>query len=223
MPGETTIVVVPGRIYEATGGRLFAAVYDRMTASAEEAGLAEMRARVLAKAQGATLELGAGTGANLRHYPDAVTELVLTEPSEHMARRLREKVSADRRTAQVVVAPAEQLPFEDGHFDTVVGTLVLCTADDPAAALREVARVLRPGGRLLFVEHVRAEDDAKLARWQDRLEGVWGYLAAGCHPNRDTLAAIEHAGFTVEGVEHGRFPKAPAIVRPLISGRAIRA
>lgn len=222
MPGETTIVGVPGRIYEATGGRLFAAVYDRMTASAEEAGLAEMRARVLAKAQGATLELGAGTGANLRHYPDAVTELVLTEPSEHMARRLREKVSADRRTAQVVVAPAEQLPFEDGHFDTVVGTLVLCTADDLAAALREAARVLRPGGRLLFLEHVRA-DEPGLARWQDRLEGVWGYMAAGCHPNRDTLAAIEAAGLTVDELERGRFPKAPPLVKPLISGRATRA
>jgi SAM-dependent methyltransferase len=216
-------VGVPGRIYEATGGRLFAAVYDRLTADAEEAGLADLRAAVLAEAQGATLELGAGTGANIAHYPDAVTELVLTEPGEHMARRLRDKLAASGRDAQVVVAPAERLPFEDGRFDTVTATLMLCTADDPAAALREVARVLRPGGRLLFLEHVRADEDAGLARWQDRLEGVWGYLAAGCHPNRDTLAAIEHAGFTVEAVERGRFPKAPPLVRPLISGRAIRA
>jgi SAM-dependent methyltransferase len=215
-------VIVPGRIYEATGGRLFAAVYDRLTASAEEAGLADMRAHVLAKAQGATLELGAGTGANLKHYPDAVTELVLTEPSEHMAKRLREKVAASGRTAEVVAAPAEQLPFEDGHFDTVVGTLVLCTADDPTAALREAARVLRPGGQLLFLEHVRA-DEPGLARWQDRLEGVWGYMAAGCHPNRDTRAAIEAAGLTVDDLERGRFPKAPPLVRPLISGRATRA
>jgi SAM-dependent methyltransferase len=212
---------MPGRIYEATGGRLFAALYDRLTADAEQAGLADLRAGVLADAQGATLELGAGTGANLRHYPAAVTELVLTEPSEHMARRLRDKVAESGRQAQVVVAPAEALPFADDRFDTVAATLVLCTADDPAASLREVARVLRPGGRLLFLEHVRA-DDAGLARWQDRLEGLWGYAAAGCHPNRDTLAAIEHAGFTVEGVERGRFPKAPPLVRPLVSGRATR-
>jgi SAM-dependent methyltransferase len=213
---------MPGRIYEATGGRLFAAVYDRLTADAEEAGLAEMRVQLLAKASGATLELGAGTGSNLQHYPDAVTELVLTEPSEHMARRLRDKVAASGRAAQVVNAPAEQLPFEDDRFDSVVATLVLCTVDDPAATLREVARVLRPDGQLLFLEHVRA-DDPGLARWQDRLEGVWGYLAAGCHPNRDTLAAIETAGLTVDGLERERFPKAPPLVRPLISGRATRA
>jgi SAM-dependent methyltransferase len=212
---------MPGRIYEATGGRLFAAVYDRMTASSEEAGLADMRAQVLARAKGATLELGAGTGSNLKHYPDAVTELVLTEPSEHMARRLRDKVATSTRQALVVVAPAERLPFEDARFDTVVGTLVLCTADDPAAALSEAARVLRPGGQLLFLEHVRAREPG-LARWQDRLEGVWGYLAAGCHPNRDTLAAIEAAGLTVDELERGRFPKAPPLVRPLISGRATR-
>jgi SAM-dependent methyltransferase len=212
---------MPGRIYEATGGRLFAAVYDRMSAGAERAGLADMRARVLAKAQGATLELGAGTGSNLKHYPDAVTELVLTEPSEHMARRLRDKVATSTRQALVVVAPAERLPFEDARFDTVVGTLVLCTADDPTTALREATRVLRPGGQLLFLEHVRA-DEPGLARWQDRLEGVWGYVAAGCHPNRDTLAAIEAAGLTVDDLERGRFPKAPPLVRPLISGRATR-
>src|SRR5262245_59283096 len=126
VPGETRIAGMPGRIYEATGGRLFAAVYDRMSAGAERAGLADMRARVLANAQGATLELGAGTGSNLEHYPDAVTELVLTEPSEHMARRLRDKVATSTRQALVVVAPAERLPFEDARFDTVVGTLMLC-------------------------------------------------------------------------------------------------
>jgi SAM-dependent methyltransferase len=212
---------MPGRIYEATGGRFFAAMYDRLLAGTEEAGLADKRARLLAHARGATLELGAGTGANLAHYPDAVTELVLTEPSDHMARRLREKVAASGREAEVVQAPGESLPFEDDRFDTVVGTLVFCTATEPARVLGEVERVLRPGGRLLFIEHVRAEDP-KLARWQDRLEKPWGFIGAGCHPNRDTLAAIEASGLAVEDVERGELPKSPPLVRPLISGRATR-
>jgi SAM-dependent methyltransferase len=211
-----------GRVYEATGGRLFAALYDRLLADAEDEGLADMRERLLANARGATLELGAGTGSNLQHYPDSVTDLVLTEPSEHMARRLREKVAASGRKAEVILAPGERLPFEGERFDTVVGTLMLCTAPDPAAVLREVARILRPGGQLLFLEHVRA-DDPKLARWQDRLEGPWQYLAAGCHPNRDTLATIRASGLAVDDVERGRFPKAPPLVRPLISGRATRS
>jgi SAM-dependent methyltransferase len=212
---------MPGRIYEATGGRFFAAMYDRLLAGTEEAGLADKRARLLSHARGATLELGAGTGANLAHYPDAVTELVLTEPSDHMARRLREKVAASGREAEVVQAPGERLPFEDDRFDTVVGTLVLCTATEPARVLGEVQRILRPGGRLLFLEHVRAEDP-KLARWQDRLEKPWGFIGAGCHPNRDTLAAIEASGLAVEDVERGELPKSPPLVRPLISGRATR-
>ena len=134
---------------------------------------------------------------------------MLTEPSEHMAKRLRDKVAASGRAAEVVVwRPRSGCRSPDERFDTVTATLVLCTADDPAAALREVARVLRPGGQLLFLEHVRA-DDPGLARWQDRLEGAWGYMAAGCHPNRDTLAAIGEPGFAVDGLEHGRFPRRP--------------
>jgi ubiquinone/menaquinone biosynthesis C-methylase UbiE len=213
---------MPGRIYEATVGRFFAVIYDAMLKGTEEAGLADLRHRLLAQAGGATLELGAGTGANLGHYTDAVTELVLTEPSEHMAKRLRAKLAEAGRAAEVVNAPAERLPFEDGRFDTVVGTLVLCTADDPAAAVREAQRVLRPGGQLLFLEHVRG-DEPKLARWQDRLEGPWQYLAAGCHPNRDTLATIKASGLTVDSVESETLPKSPPLVRPLIVGRATRA
>jgi SAM-dependent methyltransferase len=212
---------MPGRIYEATCGRFFAAIYDRMCAGTESAGLGDMRARLLSVARGATLELGAGTGANLEHYPDAVTELALTEPSEHMARRLRAKLAADGRSAEVVIAPGERLPFEDGRFDTVVGTLMLCTAPDPAAVLGEAARVLKPGGSLLFLEHVRSEEP-KLARWQDRLERPWGFVGAGCHPNRDTLATITASGLEVEEVERGELPKAPPLVRPVISGRATR-
>ncbi len=152
-----------GRIYDATWGRGFAALYDRCSKAAEDEGLREMRRETLAEASGRTIDLGAGTGANLGLYPEAVTELVLAEPDPHMLRKLRVKVGEAAVDAEVVEAPAENLPFEDSSFDTAVFTLVLCTVPDPVATLAEVSRVLRPGGKLLFVEHVRAED-AGLAR-----------------------------------------------------------
>jgi ubiquinone/menaquinone biosynthesis C-methylase UbiE len=204
------------------GNPVFAAMYDRLMAGTERAGLADRRAELVAAARGATLELGAGTGLNLRHYPAAVTDLVLAEPDRHMARRLRARLSEAGRPAEVVEAPAERLPFEDGRFDTVVVTLVLCTVRDPARALDEIARVLKSGGRLLFLEHVRAPDGTRLARWQDRLERPWGWFGAGCHPNRDTIAALEASPLSVESADRGELPKAPPIVRPLVAGVAVR-
>jgi ubiquinone/menaquinone biosynthesis C-methylase UbiE len=209
-----------GRLYDATWGRAFTAFYDRMIKGTEEAGLREMRRETLADATGRTLDLGAGTGANIALYPEAVGELVLAEPDPHMLRKLRAKVAEAGLGAEVVEAPAESLPFEDSSFDTVVFTLVLCTVPDPEAALAEAARVLRPGGRLLFVEHVRA-DEPGLARWQDRLEKPWRFFADGCHCNRDTVATIEASPLTLESVEHGEMPKSPPLVRPLVSGSAV--
>src|SRR3954452_25441840 len=129
--------------------RVFAAGYDRFMAGAEKAGLHDMRRELLATARGRTLEIGAGTGANVELYPAAVTELVLAEPAEPMARRLEAK----HPQATVVHAPAEELPFEDDSFDTVVSTLVLCTVVDPDRAIGEIARVLKPDGQLLLLEH----------------------------------------------------------------------
>lgn len=203
------------------GHRFFAAIYDRLMASTEEAGLSAMRAELLSSASGRTLELGAGTGLNLEHYPDAVADLVLTEPDPHMARRLRARLADAGRPADVVEAGAEELPFEDASFDTVVSTLCFCTVEDPARAAAEAARVLRPGGRMLYIEHVRGEES--LARWQDRLERPWGWFAAGCHPNRDTAATLEAAGLVSADPTEDELPKAPGIVKPLIRGEAQRA
>jgi ubiquinone/menaquinone biosynthesis C-methylase UbiE len=208
-----------GRVYDATWGRLFAAVYDRGLKGTEDAGLREMRRETLRAARGRTIDLGAGTGANLELYPDAVTELVLAEPDPHMAKRLRRKLAASSRQAEPVEASAESLPFEDSSFDTAVFTLVLCTVPNPEVALAEAARVLKPGGRLLFVEHVRANDPG-LARWQDRLERPWLFIGDGCHCNRDTVASIEASPLTVDRVERGKLPKAPPLVRPLVRGSA---
>jgi SAM-dependent methyltransferase len=209
-----------GRLYDATWGRLFSAFYDRAMASTEEAGLRQMRRELLSQARGRTVEIGAGTGANLPLYPDAVTELVLVEPDPHMRRKLEPRAGEADRTVEVVGAPGESLPFGDDEFDTAVVTLVLCTAPDPTAALAEIARVLRPGGRLLFLEHVRSQDPG-LARWQDRLERPWRFCGDGCHCNRDTVATIEASPLTVEHVDRGRLPKAPPLVRPLVRGGAV--
>jgi ubiquinone/menaquinone biosynthesis C-methylase UbiE len=203
-------------------GRFFAANYDRFMARAEKAGLSERRGKLVAQAHGKVLEIGGGTGANLSFYGPQVEELVITEPEDLMARRLEKKLPGYSRPVKVVRAPAEQLPFEDGSFDVVVTTLVLCTVDDQARALDEAHRVLKPGGKLLFLEHVRA-DDAKLARWQDRLNGFQKKFACGCNCNRDTLSAIQAHGFSIAEVEHDRLPKAPPFVRPMVVGAAERA
>ena len=203
---------------------IFARFYDRMTAASERAGLGEMRRALLASASGRVLELGAGTGHNLEHYTGAVTELVLTEPDPHMARRLRERVAREPGVAghpKVVEASAEELPFDDDSFDTVVATLVLCTVPNPERALAEARRILVEGGKLLFLEHVRSSRPGA-ARWQDRLERPWGFFAAGCHPNRPTGQLIADAGFWIDSLEPGKLPKAPRIVRPVIRGIAQR-
>ena len=207
------------------GHPLSAALYDRITARVERDGLDAMRAELIAGASGRTLELGAGTGHNLHHYHAAVSELILTEPDPHMARRLRARLAAAPPVAraEVVEAPAERLPVDDASVDTVVSTLVLCTVSEPAAALAEVARVLRPGGRFLFLEHVRSESSLRLAGWQDRLERPWGWIAAGCHPNRDTAATLEASALEIERLERLEMPSsAGPMVRPLIRGIARR-
>jgi ubiquinone/menaquinone biosynthesis C-methylase UbiE len=201
-------------------GTLFAAMYDRMSRSSEEAGVGEMRQRLLSDVSGDILELGAGTGMNLSHYDEGLASLVLTEPEPAMLRRLQPKALEEAPNAEVVQASAEDLPFEDASFDAVVSTLVLCGVEDQARALQEAKRVLRPGGRLLFIEHVRS-DDPKLARFQDRMNR-FNHFLVGCDCNRQTLAAIEEQGFTVSKVEPTELPKAPKFVRPAIVGSAVR-
>lgn len=202
-------------------GRIVAALYDRVMDATERAGLAARRGDLLAGARGEVLELGAGTGLNLRHYGAAVSGLVLTEPERPMARRLERRLREDGRRARVLCVPAESLPFEDASFDTVVCTLVLCTVSDRVRTLEEVARVLRPGGRLLFLEHVRSADE-RLARWQDRLAPLWRRVGNGCRCNSDTLALVEGSPLTVVFSETGRLAKAMPLIRPLIVGAAQR-
>jgi SAM-dependent methyltransferase len=180
-------------------------------------GFAERRRRLLAAAEGRVVEIGAGNGLNFRHYPAGV-EVVATEPDPHMLRRAGKAARRAPRKVLLQKASADSLPFPDASMDTVVSTLVLCSVPDQAAALAEAKRVLKPGGKLLFLEHVRS-DDPGLAAKQDRREPLQMRLGAGCHPNRDTLAAIVAAGFEPEAVEHPTFP-GMKITRPGLSGMA---
>jgi ubiquinone/menaquinone biosynthesis C-methylase UbiE len=198
--------------------RFFAANYDRMIGRSEDAGLRDMRRGLLASADGRVLEIGGGTGANLAHYDGQIESLVVTEPDPSMLRRLQNNAREQAPLAKVLRAPAEDLPFEDASFDTVVSTLVLCGVDDQARSLREIRRVLRPGGQLLFLEHVRS-DDPGLARFQDRVNWL-NRIVVGCDCNRPTLATIEAANFTVAKLEHATTPKAPKFGRPMIVGAA---
>src|ERR1700720_836930 len=134
-------------------GKFFAATYDRQMRRVEKAGLTDLRASLLAQAEGRVLEIGGGTGANLAHYGPGVTSLTITEPEIPMLKRLERRVEAEAPRTTVLRAPAEDLPFEDDTFDVVVSTLVLCGVSDQQRALHEMRRVLRPGGQLLFIEH----------------------------------------------------------------------
>jgi ubiquinone/menaquinone biosynthesis C-methylase UbiE len=199
------------------GHPIFAALYDQKSASAERRWMGERRRRLLAGARGAVLEIGGGTGANLAHYRN-VDRVTIAEPDPFMRNRIGPKLDEARVPVEVSAARAEALPYPDGSFHTVVSTLVLCTVPDQEAALDEVRRVLRPGGRLLFIEHVRAAGSA--ARWQDRLEPLWRRLLGGCHPNRDTVAAIEEAGFEIETFESFYPPDPLSALMPHVQGSA---
>jgi SAM-dependent methyltransferase len=179
----------------------------------------EKRRKLLAAASGRVLEVGAGTGFNLPHYPDSVEDLTLTDGMDGMLRRAERRAGETGRHVTTTRAPVESLPFEDNSFDTVVASLLLCSVDDQDRALAEIRRVLRPGGQYLFLEHVRSVDP-KVARNQDRWEGVWGVVAMGCHPNRDTLPQIQSA-FDVTELEQSELPLGPRIVRPYVLGRAV--
>jgi ubiquinone/menaquinone biosynthesis C-methylase UbiE len=192
--------------------------YDRQTAKVEKAGLRAYREGLLAGAAGRVLEIGAGTGLNLPCYGPAVESLTLTEPEIPMLRRLERKVGEQPPSATVLRAPAEDLPFEDDCFDVAVSTLVLCGVDDQPRSLRELRRVLRPGGQLLFIEHVRSTDP-KLARFQDRMNGLNRFVV-GCDCNRPTLDSIREAGFAVTQVEHTTLAKVPKFARAAIVGSA---
>jgi ubiquinone/menaquinone biosynthesis C-methylase UbiE len=198
---------------------LFAATYDRQIATQEKLLLAGLRRDLLAAATGDVLEIGGGTGANIAAYGPQVRSLTVTEPDRSMLRRLRRRAEAAARPVTVLGAPAEDLPFDDDTFDTVVATLVLCGVSDQQRALHQIRRVLRPDGRLLFIEHVRSEEPG-LARFQDRINWL-NRLVVCCDCNRPTVTSIRSAGFAVDHLDRHTMPKAPRFVGPVVAGSAV--
>jgi ubiquinone/menaquinone biosynthesis C-methylase UbiE len=200
---------------------LMAAVYDRFMKGSEEACLGKWRAELLRDLSGEVLEVGAGTGATLSLYPKAVTRLVMAEPDPYM----RAKLAAKPKPAGVEVSDAslDALPFPGGSFDAVVCSLVLCSVHDQKTALAEVARVLKPGGCLVFLEHVAADGKPERLKWQGRIEPVWKHLMGNCHLTRRTEAAIGAAGFEFERIQRESIRKALPIVRPSVRGIARKA
>jgi ubiquinone/menaquinone biosynthesis C-methylase UbiE len=202
-------------------GPLGAWVYDWTLSDAETACLSDWRHALLSVAHGDVLEIGAGTGANLVHYPPAVRRLVLAEPDAGMRARLKRKVG-ERAEVTVIDTTAESLPLPDKAFDVVVSTLVLCSVDSPGRSLAEVWRVLKPGGRFLFLEHVVAQGRPGRLRWQLLLEPLWRCMAGNCHLTRDTAGAIAEMGFQLEDVQRESIRKVAGVVRPSIRGVARR-
>jgi ubiquinone/menaquinone biosynthesis C-methylase UbiE len=200
--------------------RILALVYDPFLWLGEIAGMRRRRSTLLGGARGRVVEIGAGTGLNIAHYSDGIAELVLTEPEPGMRRKLARRLQRNARVARIVDAPAERLPLPDASVDTVVSTLALCTVNDPERALREIARVLRPDGQLLFIEHVRASSRF-LAACQDNLLEPWRRFAGGCICNRPTVELMRACGFAV-AADNAVWRGMPRIVHPIVVGRATR-
>lgn len=195
--------------------------YDASMKKMEAACLSRWRSELLSDVSGDVLEIGSGTGANLPYYPKSIHRLVLSEPESHMRDLLRQHINQTRGgkcTAES--SSADKLSFPDNSFDSVVSTLVLCSVDSPDAALNEIKRVLKPGGKLYFIEHVLAKDAPHLIKWQKLVQPLWIFMCGNCHTTRDTEQHISKAGFTFETMEKLSASGAPSIVSPTIKGVA---
>lgn len=208
---------------------LIAPIYDRVVAPAEHASFGPWRRELLGGLSGRVLEVGSGTGVNIELYPDTVEHVTFTEPDPLMRRQLEAKLGralvAGRfgpAGSDVRTDTATALDVADASVDNVVATLVLCTVADPAAALVEIRRVLRPGGRLVFLEHVAADHRPDRLRWQKRVDPVWRHVAGGCRLTRSTQESIEAAGFEIEHVERESARGTSPLLRTTIRGSALR-
>ena len=202
---------------------LTAKFYEKIMQDAETKCLQDWRASLLRNASGAVLEIGPGTGSNLNYYPNDITKLVLLEPNPHMCSQLKLKLSANKPySIKLLEGDAESIPFPDASFNTVISTLVLCSVKNLDKTLSELHRVLTPDGKLIFIEHVAATNNASRLKWQHRVEPVWKIIASGCHLTRLTEEALIQAGFVVKEISRQSMRGVPPIVRPSIRGIAVK-
>ncbi len=195
--------------------------YDAFMKKMEESCLASWRSNLLTEVQGDILEIGSGTGINLIHYPRSFAKLIMTEPDPYMLELLKkniEKQANEKVTAEQ--QPADNLNFPDNTFDAVVSTLVLCSVDSPDEVLHEIKRILKPGGKLFFIEHVVAVNRPKLIKWQKIFQPFWIFMCGNCHLTRDTEKYISNAGFTFDQIDRVNSLGGPSIVSPTIKGTA---
>ena len=185
--------------------------------------LTPQRRDLIASASGRVLELGVGTGANLPWYGQQATEVHGIEPGAALLKHARQQADTcpDPSRFHFYQCGAEDMPFPDEHFDTVIACLVMCTIPDPQAAAREIYRVLKPGGQVLVLEHVRHQRPL-MASMQSVLQPVWKPLACGCHLNRDTARVLSDAGLDTSGLSHWQHDKLPAFAGLMLSGGASR-
>ena len=207
-----------GRLYDFYERRVFPHVLELAMRQ-----LGELRAPTLAEARGEVLEIGFGTGLNLAHYPVGVAKLVTADPMEALPGRVRERIASVAFPVEVHHLPADRtLPFDSGRLDCVTMTWTLCTIAEPVTAVREMRRVLRPGGKLLFIEHGRS-DDAKVAGWQDRWNPIQNVIGCGCNVNRKIDALVEQGGFRLASLERFLAEGAPRMFGEMYRGTAIPA
>jgi ubiquinone/menaquinone biosynthesis C-methylase UbiE len=183
-----------------------------ITLACSQANINELRRSIIPRASGVVLEIGIGPGFNLAHYdPQKVVKVIGIDPEQGFLELAKERVKASPVPVEMIQAPGEKIPLGDGTVDTAVLTYTLCSVKDPLAVLREIRRVLKPGGRLLFLEHGRS-DDASVAKWQDRINPLWNVFSCGCQINRNTTLLLRSAGFKVADVDHFYLPGAPRIL-----------